>query len=136
MEDARISKSTHVIIYQERRELQVFADREKIAMVFTNLISNAQKYSPNGGTIHITSETVNDFIRLKVSNEGIGISKADQRKLFQKFIRISTEKTNSIPGFGIGLYLVSNILKLHDSEIAVESELENGTSFSFDLKSI
>lgn len=136
IQDAKISNSRHAIMYHQDREIFVFADREKITMVLTNLISNAQKYSPNGGTIRITGETTDSAVWVKISDEGIGISKADQKNLFQKFTRISSEKTNSIPGFGIGLYLVANILKLHDSEISVESELENGTTFSFGLSSI
>jgi len=134
IEDARFSHSSHAIVYREPGKISVVADREKISMVLTNLISNAQKYSPNGGTIQITSEISNDAIRIKISDEGIGISMSDQKKLFQKFTRISTEKTKSIPGFGIGLYLVSNILKLHDSEISIESELGKGTTFFFELK--
>ncbi|WP_426328710.1 PAS domain S-box protein [Pedobacter sp. R-06] len=133
IEDAKVSHSNNTIIYHQPTRISVLADREKISMVLTNLISNAQKYSPNGGTVHITSEIVNDAVRIKVQDEGIGISPDDQRKLFQKFTRISTEQTKSIAGFGIGLYLASNILKLHGSEISVESELGKGTTFSFDL---
>jgi len=136
IEDAKLSKSTHQIDYQEEVEVSVCADREKIAMVLTNLLNNAQKYSPNGGRIRITNQVKGNAVRIEVRDEGLGISKADQQKLFHKFSRISTGETEAIPGFGIGLYLVANILKLHDSEISVESELGKGTSFSFDLKCV
>lgn len=109
----------------------VFADRDKIGQVLNNLVSNAIKYSPAGGKVTIGSENFGDYLKIYVSDEGVGISKTDQKKLFERFYRVENDTVASISGFGIGLYIVAEILKYHDSKIEVESELGTGSTFSF-----
>lgn len=128
-----VSSSRLSIAYDGGEAIFVLADRDKISMVLTNLINNAQKYSPDGGKIVIFCKIVLDKICVGIKDEGIGISISDQQSLFQKFNRIRSEKTRLIPGFGIRLYLVSNILKMHESEISVESDLGKGATFTFYL---
>jgi two-component system sensor histidine kinase VicK len=98
-----------------------------------NLLSNAIKYSPKGGTITIGCEKAEGMVKVYVKDEGVGISAADQKKLFDKFYRVRNEKIKTISGFGIGLYLVSEILRYHKSEIAVESVENQGSTFYFIL---
>jgi two-component system sensor histidine kinase VicK len=134
IEDAGIADPKHNFHYQGEASLLALADREKVSMVLTNLVSNAQKYSPNGGDITISCLTKGKKIRISVRDQGIGISQADQKHMFKKFHRIQSEHTKLIPGFGIGLYLVSTIIELHGSSINLESEPGVGSTFSFELE--
>jgi len=109
----------------------VYADRDKIVQVLNNLVSNAIKYSPAGGKVTIGCENFGDHLKIYVSDEGVGISKPDQKKLFERFYRVENDTLASISGFGIGLYIVAEILKYHDSKVEVESELGIGSTFSF-----
>lgn len=132
--DARISSPLHQIDSLACANINVLADREKISMVLTNLISNAQKYSPKGGQITVGCSQTDRSVQISVSDQGMGISSSDQKRLFQKFARVENEQTRSISGFGIGLYLVATILKQHGSMIAVESTPGKGSTFSFALE--
>ncbi|RBQ11297.1 PAS domain S-box protein [Pedobacter miscanthi] len=131
--DAQIASPVHQISHRSAGEINVLADREKISMVLTNLISNAQKYSPKGGQITISCTQTDKQVQISVSDEGMGISPSDQKRLFQKFARVESEQTKHISGFGIGLYLVSTILERHGSSISLESEEGKGSRFSFIL---
>jgi PAS domain S-box-containing protein len=115
------------------KEISVFADRDKIGQVFTNLISNAIKYSPEGGSILIECEKQEHKVRVSVTDSGIGISAIDQQRLFERFYRVNNDKAAEVKGFGIGLYLVSEILRYHNSAIDVISEEGKGSTFNFTL---
>ena len=134
IEDGNITEPKHHFFYDGETSLKAFADREKIAIVLTNLVNNAQKYSPNGGDITISCHNKGEKIHLSVIDQGIGISPADQKHMFQKFHRVESELTRTIPGFGIGLYLVSRIIELHGSSITLQSEPGIGSTFAFDLE--
>ncbi len=133
LEDARIASAKHVLEYIGTDEALVNGDQEKLSLVLTNLISNAQKYSPNGGKITINCAPKDQHYQISVSDEGMGISMADQKLMFGKFFRVNSEQTKFISGFGIGLYLASTIISLHGSNITVKSELGKGATFSFQL---
>jgi len=135
-EEAQLMISKHKIKFACAEPITIFADHDKIAQVFTNLISNAIKYSPAGGTITIGCEKKDGKVKLFVSDEGIGIAKEDQEKLFNRFYRVDNDEIAHISGFGIGLYIVSEILRYHDSAIEVESEKGSGTTFYFSLDEI
>jgi len=111
----------------------VFADRDKIGQVLTNLITNAIKYSNDDGVITIKCENHPDKVRISVIDNGIGISGSDQERLFERFYRVNNDKSSKVEGFGIGLYLVSEILRYHHSSIKVISEKGQGSTFYFDL---
>lgn len=132
--DAKMISQVHEITLNTPHQVWVNADKEKISMVITNLISNAVKYSPNGGKVVVSCEVFDKKCRIKVSDEGIGISKAHQVDMFKKFYRIESNETKNISGFGIGLYLSSTILALHQSELKLDSEIGKGSTFFFDLK--
>lgn len=133
IEDASIVSARHLISYGGIAECFVNGDQEKLSLVMTNLLGNAQKYSPEKGNITVGCQNSGNNIMISVKDEGIGISTADQKRLFQKFYRVSNEQTRFISGFGIGLYLVSMILDLHGSTISVESCPGSGATFSFQL---
>jgi PAS domain S-box-containing protein len=132
--DAQILTSTHAIHLKDCPEVKLKADREKIGQVLTNLVSNAVKYSPNGGNIIVGCQLLDGKkAKIYVSDEGVGISAQDQKRLFERFYRVKNDKLKTISGFGIGLYLVSEILSYHKSKIEVESEEGVGSTFYFVL---
>ena len=133
LSDTLTVSGTHVLKYEAREEITISGDREKIGQVMTNLIGNAVKYSPEGTTIEMRCKVTNGQVEFSVVDQGYGISKADQIRLFERFYRVETGRQGHVSGFGIGLYLVSEILKLHGAEIKVQSKLGQGSKFSFVL---
>ncbi|MGF7079353.1 PAS domain S-box protein [Mucilaginibacter sp. UYCu711] len=123
----------HTILFTDCKGIIINADKEKMGQVLNNLLSNAIKYSPKGGDINITCKTIDGKIRIAVTDQGVGINKRDQKKLFDRFYRVKNEKLKTVSGFGIGLYLVSEIVRYHNSKIEVESTEDQGSTFYFDL---
>jgi len=134
--DSQCLTTSHQIVCKNCEGLKIFADRDKIGQVLINLVSNAIKYSPRGGTITIGSEISEGRVTISVTDEGIGISAADQARLFDRFFRVNNEKLKTVSGFGIGLYLVSEILRYHNSKIMVESIEGHGSKFYFSLDTV
>ena len=108
--------------------IAVYADRDKIGSVITNLISNAVKYSPSGSPIEIKCESTEDFALISVKDKGIGIKQQDIDKLFERYFRVE-KGNNTIAGFGIGLYLSAEIMQRHNGKISVESQPGEGSTF-------
>jgi two-component system sensor histidine kinase VicK len=133
VEDAITLAPSHHIYYEPSITPFIKGDREKICQVLTNLIGNAVKYSPERSTVTIKCETEDDQVVFSISDQGYGIGPADQLRLFERFYRVRDDRQHHVAGFGIGLYLVAEILKLHGSEIEVQSELNQGSTFSFSL---
>jgi PAS domain S-box-containing protein len=131
--DAQCLTSNHTIECKDCEGVTINADRDKIGQVLINLISNAIKYSPHGSTITIGNESANGKVTIFVSDEGIGINAVEQARLFDRFYRVNNEKIKTVSGFGIGLYLVSEILRYHHSKIMVESKEGEGSKFYFCL---
>jgi PAS domain S-box-containing protein len=129
--EAQLLNSKHAIHIQCADGIPLYADRDKIAQVISNLLSNAIKYSPNVGTITIGCEIITDKVKIFVSDQGMGISSVDQKKLFDPFYRVQNSRYKNQGGFGIGLYFVAEILRHHGSKIEVESEPEKGSTFCF-----
>lgn len=111
----------------------VQGDPERLAQVMTNLISNSVKYAPVDTTITVFTELENDKVKITVQDQGPGITRADQQKIFDKFFRSSGKTGNSFPGMGLGLYITAQIIQKHGGELMVESEPGNGAAFSFTL---
>jgi len=133
VEDTITLAPQHSISYDPTMNAFINADREKICQVLTNLIGNAVKYSPEGTVITIKCIIEGGEVVFSVSDQGFGIAPADQLRLFERFYRVRDERQHQVAGFGIGLYLVAEILKLHGSEIKVQSEVNQGSTFSFSL---
>lgn len=111
-------------------EIPVYADRQKIAQVFNNLIGNAVKYSPAASDIWVTVEQIGTRARVMVSDQGIGIKQEDLSRLFERYYRVGN---TTVSGFGIGLYLSMEIIERHGGKIWAESELGKGSTFFFEL---
>ncbi len=112
----------------------IYADREKIGIVITNLISNAIKYSPKDSLIEIACKHKAGKVTIEVKDQGMGIKPEDQKRLFERYYRVDND--THIAGFGIGLYLSSEIINYHDGAIGVESELGKGSTFYFTLPAV
>jgi two-component system CheB/CheR fusion protein len=132
--ESRVISGTHALVFKPKGVYNVNADREKIGQVVANLISNAIKYSPKGSTVTITSQAAeNDCVEVAVTDLGVGIKPKDHEKIFQRFYRVDDEDKKHISGFGIGLYLTSEIIQRHKGKIWVKSAPEQGSSFIFSL---
>ena len=108
----------------------IHADRNSMEGIFTNLISNAIKYTPEGGRVRITLSEESGFVKATVSDTGIGIKKEDLPRIFDKFYRVKSAETRQIIGTGLGLSIVKSIVDAHLGSISVESEVGKGTTFS------
>lgn len=132
-EDAQFLTNKHVIELNSCDGIWVYGDPEKLSHVIMNLLNNAIKYSPEGGAITIHCDKQGDHVQISVQDEGVGINPADQKRLFERFYRVNSDKIKTVSGFGIGLYLASEILRFHDSKIEVKSQEGIGSTFSFSL---
>ena len=111
-------------------------DGNRIYQVFTNLISNAVKFTPSGGEVAVfvsIAEGSMDEIQVSVADTGIGISKEDQQRIFDRFYQLETLPSGKGEGFGLGLSIARHIVKAHGGRIWVESELRQGSTFFFTL---
>jgi len=108
----------------------LLADKVHITNLIYNLLDNANKYSPEKPKILISTENNQKGVIIKISDNGIGISKANQKKIFDKFNRISTGNVHDIKGFGLGLSYVKAIVAKHMGSIEIESELKKGSVFT------
>jgi two-component system, OmpR family, phosphate regulon sensor histidine kinase PhoR len=109
------------------------ADRLHLTNVFHNLLDNAIKYSKDSPQIIIGTSVVNDALQISVKDNGIGISAENQKRVFQKFFRVSTGNVHDVKGFGLGLSYVKSIIDAHKGNIRIESELDKGCLFTIIL---
>ncbi len=116
------------------RELpSILADRNKIEQVFFNLIDNAIKFTPPGGSIIINSIQQNGFIQIDVKDTGIGIESEHLPRIFERFYRVDRGRSRELGGTGLGLSIVKHIVQLHQGKVSVESEPQAGSTFSIFL---
>jgi signal transduction histidine kinase len=111
----------------------VLADRERISQLFANLLSNALKFTPDGGRVTARTFHENGVVVAEVEDNGIGIPEAEQERLFQRFFRSSTATAQAIPGTGLGLVISKAIVDAHGGEISVRSKPSEGTCFRIEL---
>jgi two-component system phosphate regulon sensor histidine kinase PhoR len=108
----------------------ILANRQNMEEVFSNLITNAIKYSPAGGTITISAAKENEYLKLQVADTGFGITDEDTEKIFTRFYRVKDSNTRQIHGTGLGLAIVKSIIESHHGKISVASEVGSGTTFT------
>ncbi|MFN2152342.1 MAG: GAF domain-containing protein [Anaerolineales bacterium] len=120
----------------------VWGDRNRLMQILVNLVSNAYKYTPEGGTITIVAEHIpdqaseagsTDMVRIAVKDTGYGMKPEDQKKIFTKFFRVEEMKASSIPGTGLGLNITRNLVEMQGGQIWFESQYGKGTSFYFTI---
>ena len=112
---------------------RVNADPRRLQQVWTNLISNAYKYTPNGGTITVQAKSDKEIITCSVKDTGVGMTEGEVEKLFNKFWRSEDAYVRDQPGTGLGLAIAKNLVEMQGGEISVESKKGNGTTFSFTI---
>lgn len=111
----------------------IFGDKDKIKAVFTNLLTNAIKYSEKGEIV-ISVKSQNKLAEIFIKDQGIGISNLDIDRIFERFYRVDKARSKEVGGSGLGLSIVKHILDAHGSKIKVESKLGKGSTFSFKIK--
>lgn len=110
--------------------LRAKVDKARIRMVIENIVNNASKYTPVGGTITVKAAKDGQTIRLAITDTGVGIPKTAQPKLFNKFSRIPNALSEVVGGSGLGLYWAHKIIELHDGTIEVASKPGKGSTFT------
>ena len=133
LQDQISGKRQHLVLNISTNLPRLKADELRFSQVLTNLLSNACKYSPEGGTTTIAVEEQDGLIRIDVSDTGVGISIADQSRLFSKFFRADNSSTSEVSGTGLGLFIAKSIIEAHGGQIQVRSDEGKGTTFSFTL---
>ncbi|KAA0254740.1 MAG: PAS domain-containing protein [Acidobacteria bacterium] len=114
--------------------LSVRGDRRRLSQVFRNLLDNAVKFSPGGARVDVLAEPVGlgpgGGVAVHVVDRGIGISRADQERIFQRFYRADPSRNRGVPGTGLGLAIVKHLLILHGGEVRVDSAPGSGSRFT------
>lgn len=111
----------------------IAADPGRLLQVFNNLVSNAIKYTPPEGTVQVSAELAQDALRVKVKDNGIGISPEDQARIFDRFYRVRRPENESIEGTGLGLTIVQKLVEAHRGQIGLESHIGEGSTFYVSL---
>ncbi|MDH3588290.1 MAG: PAS domain-containing sensor histidine kinase [Gammaproteobacteria bacterium] len=108
-------------------------DKDLVRVALTNLLTNAIKYNKTGGTVRMSAEETDNALTISVSDDGIGISEADQSRIFDKFYRSEDDQVRERSGHGLGLSLARDIIHLHGGEITVKSDAGSGSEFVITL---
>jgi PAS domain S-box-containing protein len=111
----------------------VSGDRDRLVQVVSNLVNNAVKYSPEGGTVTLSSRVEGQFALVSITDTGIGIPQDEIGHVFERFRRVRSGAAQSIPGTGLGLTIVKQIVEMHGGKIWVESAVGHGSSFHFTI---
>jgi PAS domain S-box-containing protein len=111
----------------------VTGDRDRLVQVVSNLVNNAVKYSPDGGTVTLSSRAEAGFALISVTDTGVGIPPDEIGHVFERFRRVRSGAAQSIPGTGLGLTIVKQIVEMHGGKVWVESAVGHGSAFHFTL---
>ncbi|MGE7924288.1 sensor histidine kinase [Viridibacillus arvi] len=110
------------------KAVRLMADYDQLNQVWTNILGNSIKFSKDGGVIIVNIEQDNKNVMVRISDTGIGISLADQKRIFERFFKADRSHNRKYGGSGMGLAIVKQIVSLHQGDIRVESELGRGTT--------
>ena len=128
------SNNMNIIFDTDIEELNISFDMEKMERIILNLVSNAVKFrKENHGEITLSITHDKDFVTINVKDNGIGMSKNDIDKIFEKYVRLNDKRSIVKEGTGIGLSLVKSLVKLHNGEVTVNSELGSWTEFTIKI---
>ena len=130
----QVEKKGGTLSFTDRlKNPEVEGDAFHLTHIFNNLLDNAIKYTPNTPSIRMEALETEDLFIVKISDNGIGMSKDAQKKIFDKFYRVPTGNVHDVKGFGLGLSYVKTMLEAHQGGIQVESEVGKGTTFTINL---
>ena len=110
----------------------IWADESRLEQVFTNLLTNAFKWSPEGSKVTLKAKKQDSAVRIEVCDSGPGIARENQEKIFEAYYRVKSD-TPRVGGLGLGLALCKTIVETHGGEIGVDSEEGKGSTFHFSL---
>ncbi len=133
VEETQGTTKIHEIVKKGDIARMVYADRYRIYQVLINLLTNAIKYSPEGGKITITVEQVRDDVVVSVEDKGIGIEEKFLEKVFERLYQVTDPREKTYPGLGVGLYISSVIVRRHGGKMWVQSKKDRGSTFYFSL---
>lgn len=133
VENLMAEKKIQFVLKKPDKIPHVYIDKQKMGLAIQNLIENAVKYTPEYGRIEVGVEAGEKFLKIRVKDNGVGIPKKDQEKLFSKFFRAENVLRMQTEGSGLGLFIVKNIIKKHGGEISFTSNEGVGTEFVFTI---
>jgi len=115
---------------------KVSGDRDRIEQVVVNLLDNAIKYTPSGGSVLVSADKSDGFVKVDVADTGIGIPADDMPRIFERFYRVDKARSREMGGTGLGLAIVKHIINAHNGSLNVESRPGKGSTFSFSIKAV
>jgi two-component system phosphate regulon sensor histidine kinase PhoR len=129
------AESKKLTIETERvgEKAMVWADRDQIGQALLNLLDNAVKYTPEGGSISVSASDTGSEVHVTVADTGIGIPREHLNRIVERFYRVDKNRSRELGGTGLGLSIVKHIIQTHGGRVWVNSELERGSAFSFSL---
>ena len=127
------SRGGYINTHLEASKSTILGNELHLTNVVVNMLDNAIKYTDGAPKIDVSTENINDSIVLKIADQGIGMSKAVLKKIFEKFYREHTGDIHNVKGHGLGLAYVKRILDDHDAQVYVESEKDKGSAFTINL---
>lgn len=130
---AATEKGVTLVTHVPRGLPTVTADAQRVRQVLTNLVGNALKFTPGGGTVTVPAENAGDAVRVIVADTGIGVAPAEQERIFQSFTQVDMTNTRAHGGVGLGLSIVKAIVEAHGGSVGVQSEPGRGSTFWFTL---
>ena len=126
----QFSKFQVQIVKEIQEELPgLFLDKDAITQVIINLIENAIKFSPDVKKIKISINQSGGHVNFSIADNGIGIAPSEQKLIFNKFYRVGSSLVHNTKGSGLGLALVKHIMEVHGGSVALESQLQKGSTF-------
>jgi signal transduction histidine kinase len=129
----RAAESGIRLRFDAPEQLEAHVDSARISQVLDNLVSNAIKYSPDGGEVTVSLRSEDNHVVCSVSDNGMGMSEQDQKEAFAKFFRSESVRNSAIPGVGLGLSISKAIVEAHGGTVSLRSAKGYGTTFTFAL---
>ncbi len=126
---SNLAKSKNIKIEYEKKNINLYCDKDKITQALVNILSNAIRYSNEGSTIFIEEKLKDNKVIISIEDQGIGISEEDLKYVFERFYRADKSRTRATGGTGIGLTIVKSIVSSHGGEVKLESKLGEGSKF-------
>ncbi|HEX4715128.1 MAG TPA: PAS domain-containing sensor histidine kinase, partial [Ktedonobacteraceae bacterium] len=124
---------SHTIVVRGAVQASLIGDPDRLGQVFINLLSNAIKYSPDAKEVEMDLSTSEDAVTVSVRDHGLGIPREQRDKIFDRFYRVTDPGQRAIPGLGMGLSIVAEIVKRHGGTITVDSVVGKGSTFTVTL---
>ena len=130
------SKNIEIEGMEEVPQSYVYGDFDLLYQTIYNLFDNAIKFTPENGLISVDIDETNNYIKIKITNSGEGISEEDLAHIFERFYKSDKSRSMDKTGFGLGLHIVKSIVDIHNGKVSVQSEYGKSTSFSITLPNI